>query len=141
MEVKEYLGRYRYINLKLWAKIEQTREFKELSTSIRSFDYSKEKVQSSGYSKEAEFEMLLIKAREFEEISAGEIEELIKVKSEIEKVIKQVKDPKLNIILELKYIVGLNLYEIAEKIKTTYDWACRLHGDALKEAKKYIPTP
>lgn len=138
IDPKEFLGRYRYLNLKLWSRIEQAKEFKELSTSVRSFDYSKVKVQVSGHSSEAEFEQLLDKAREIEEVSTAEIDELIAAKNEIEKVINQVTDPKYHIVLELKYMVGINLYEIAEKIKTTYDWACKLHGKALLEVDKII---
>ncbi len=50
---------------------------------------------------------------------------------EIESRISSVKDDRLRLILEYRYIDGLNWEAIAEKLHTEYRWVLRLHLRAL----------
>ena len=51
---------------------------------------------------------------------------------EIERDIAAVKDDRLRIILEYRYIDEMNWEEISDKLNTEYRWVLRLHNRALK---------
>lgn len=52
---------------------------------------------------------------------------------EIERSISQMKDERLQLLLELRYIDGLTWEKVAEKLNTEYRWVLRLHKRALSE--------
>ena len=60
-----------------------------------------------------------------------QIDELIRVKTEITKAICKLTDGRLRDILRLRYLKGLTFEEIAVEIKYSYKQTCRLHGRAL----------
>ena len=60
-----------------------------------------------------------------------QIDELIRVKTEILKAISKLTDGRLREILRLRYVQGLTFEEIAVEIKYSYKQTCRLHGRAL----------
>lgn len=60
---------------------------------------------------------------------------MYKVKEEIENKVDMLEQPYRN-ILYYKYIKGMNLTEVANKIGNEYKYTCILHGEALKNYKK-----
>ena len=54
---------------------------------------------------------------------------------EIEHSIANMKDERLRLLLELRYIDGLTWEKVAEKLNTEYRWVLRLHKRALNELK------
>ena len=67
------------------------------------------------------------------------IHELYRVKHEALEVIEKVPDDKLRELLLLRYISVMTWEEIAVSMGLSYRHVCRLHGDALSQAKKYLP--
>lgn len=130
-EIKQYLNRYKLLNLEIWSKIEEVKELKDLSTAIKSFDYSKDKVQSS-INNEALFERYILKAIEIEKEYLEEIDRLFEIKNEIEKEIDTLESDQDKIILKLKYINNLTISQIAEKLEKTTEWTSKLHTRALR---------
>lgn len=62
---------------------------------------------------------------------------MYKVKEEIENKVDMLEQPYRN-ILYYKYIKGMNLTEVANKIGNEYKYTCILHGEALNNYKKII---
>mgnify|MGYP003368275393 FL=1 len=60
---------------------------------------------------------------------------MYKTKKKIEDKIDILEQPYKN-ILYFKYIKGLNLTEVANKIGYNYKWTCELHGHALAKYKQ-----
>lgn len=64
--------------------------------------------------------------------------DMYKSKEEIENKIDMLEQPYRN-ILYYKYIKGMNLTEVANKIGNEYKYTCILHGEALNNYKKLNP--
>lgn len=56
--------------------------------------------------------------------------ELQNKKKEVDQKIKMLKQPYMSIIY-LKYVIGMDLKDIADKLGYTHKWCCSLHGTAL----------
>lgn len=52
---------------------------------------------------------------------------------EIERSIANMRDERLRLLLELRYIDGLTWEKVAESLNTEYRWVLRLHKRALSE--------
>lgn len=62
-----------------------------------------------------------------------QIAERIKLKDEIETVIGNVKDHRLQLILHYRYIDGWTFEQIAAEMNYSYVQICRIHGKALEK--------
>ena len=60
---------------------------------------------------------------------------LYKVKEDIEKALYTVKDDTLRVLLRYRYINGLTWEKIAVNMHYTYQWVCKLHGEALRKLR------
>lgn len=60
---------------------------------------------------------------------------LYKVKEDIEKALYTVKDDTLRVLLRYRYINGLTWEKIAVNMHYTYQWVCKLHGEALRNLR------
>ena len=87
MTAKEYLSRYHLINIRINQKIDQQRQLRELATNISP---SSGGGHSSGVSDKVGTAVAKIATLE-QEINA-EIDELIRVKAEIERTVSAVSD-------------------------------------------------
>ena len=128
MTAKEYLSRYHLINIRINQKIDQQRQLRELATNISP---SSGGGHSSGVSDKVGIATLE------QEINA-EIDELIRVKAEIEHTISAVADERLKLILIARYINCNRWEQIAVMQNIELRWLYRLHGRALSEVSKII---
>lgn len=71
------------------------------------------------------------KVDELEKEINREINELVKIREEIEAVLGQLEDRNLRDLMKYRYIDGLTWEQIAEKMHYGREWTCRLHGKAL----------
>ena len=60
---------------------------------------------------------------------------LVTVRRELGLAIDSVPDARLQELLRLRYIEGMTWERIAVKLDKTYQWVCKLHGDALSQIK------
>lgn len=121
MNAKQYLERYRYLPHEIESLLLAIREQKELATSIRSIDYSKDKIQVST-GNEAEFEARIIRAMDLERESLEKIDEFYQVRANCEMLINNVFNPLQRTILKYKYINGKTREEIAKELGFTRQW-------------------
>ncbi len=133
---KEYLSRYHLINIRINQKIDQQRQLRELATNISP---SSGGGHSSGVSDKVGMAVAKIATLE-QEINA-EIDELIRVKAEIEHTISAVADERLRLILIARYINCKTFEYIACEMHYSYKQICRLHGKALLRVQDVLECP
>ena len=108
MTTKEYLEQYRTLNLMINAKMERARLWRQRA----------EYVSPSGAGG-----------------TRGKIRDRVgdTVGREISDKIKSVKQDKQRQILELHYLNGFSLDDVAERMHYSYRQVCRIHAQALSE--------
>lgn len=62
-----------------------------------------------------------------------EIDAQVDLRRRIEDAVADIEDERLRDIIRYRYIDGLTWERIAVEMELTYQWVCKLHGDALKE--------
>lgn len=136
MTAKEYLSRYHLINIRINQKIDQQRQLRELATNISP---SSGGGHSSGVSDKVGTAVAKIATLE-QEINA-EIDELIRVKAEIERTVSAVSAERLRLILIARYINCKTFEYIACEMHYSYKQICRLHGKALLRMQDVLECP
>lgn len=132
MTIKQWLSRARRCDREIRIlKKAKEREMERITSLTASLD----SVVVSGSADPHKYDEYAALVRTFEE----KIHELYRIKLEVDEVITQVPDDKLRELLLLRYISILTWEEIAVSMEMSYRHVCRLHGDALTEAKKYLP--
>ena len=129
MTAKEYLSRYHLINIRINQKIDQQRQLRELATNISPSS-------GGGHSSGAVAKIATLE----QEINA-EIDELIRVKAEIERTVSAVSDERLRLILIARYINCKTFEYIACEMHYSYKQICRLHGKALLRMQDVLECP
>lgn len=61
--------------------------------------------------------------------------ETVRLRREIEDVISTAKDDRLQSLLRFRYIDGMTWEAIAVALQITYQWVCKLHGNALEKIR------
>lgn len=133
MTAKEYLSQYRLINIRINQKIDQQRQLRELATNISP---SVGEGHSGGVADKVGSAVAKIATLE-QEINA-EIDELIRVKAEIEHTISAVADERLRLILIARYINCKTFEYIACEMHYSWRHTIRVHGDALSAVQNVI---
>lgn len=123
MTAKEYLQQAFYLDRLIETNQVQLEQFHQLSVSI----------QTNGRS-----DYFTAKIFELETIIQSDLNQYTKTKIEILNTIKNVKDEKLRLILQKRYLDFKIWEDIAEEINYTGRWLRILHKKALKAAEKYI---
>lgn len=62
-----------------------------------------------------------------------QIDRQIDLRARIETAICAIPDGRLRDLMRYRYIDGLTWEKIAVEMEISYQWVCKLHGDALKE--------
>lgn len=136
IELEAQVEQDKPINIRINQKIEQQRQFRELATNISP---SSGGGHSSGVSDKVGMAVAKIATLE-QEINA-EIDELIRVKAEIEHTISAVADERLRLILIARYINCKTFEYIACEMHYSYKQICRLHGKALLRVQNVLECP
>ena len=131
MYAEVYLSRIEKLNLMIDQKIKEKDDLKAMMTCIGSFDYSKERVQTSP-SGEAPFETTIEKIIKLEEEITQKIDEYIDLKDEAINKIHELPNPIHAKILYEKYVKLKSIDDIANIIKKSYSHTVNLHRAALK---------
>lgn len=137
MTAKEYLSRYRLINVRINMKIDQQRQLRELATNISSSS------NNGGHSNSVSDKVgtAVAKIATLGQEIDTEIDMLVKVKAEIERTIADISDERLRLILFARYINCKTFECIACEMHYSYKQICRLHGKALMKVQDVLECP
>ena len=133
MTIKEYLSQAYRIDQRINSKLEQVQSLRELAvkaTSTLSDTYN-----SSGSGNKQKMEGVIVKIIDLENEIDEEIDKLIDLKQEIVSLIKQVKNPEYQTLLELRYLCFRTWEQIAVEMSYDLSWVHRLHKKALRKIK------
>jgi DNA-directed RNA polymerase specialized sigma subunit len=131
MNVKQWLGRARYIDLEISA-LEQDRKIAvdRLTRITQSYDSDGAQTSPDPH----KFDRIA----EYDEQIQQKILELLETKSEIKAAIAKVEDGKLRCVLLKHYIDGEKWEKIALDMNYSYMHVTRLHGYALNAVQKHV---
>ncbi len=133
MGIKEELKELRVISKIIDSKNRQLSQLKRYYTTVKAFDYSKEKV--SGGQKQ-DFTNTVNKIVDLENEITRDIDALADKKIAMDKFVKSVLSGTEYLIIQMRYFEGRKWEEIAIRINHEYSWVHRLHGKALKKLNK-----
>lgn len=136
MTAKEYLGQYRSLKTDIDSKTEQLEELRTLAESV---SHSTGPPGSGGTSDKVG--KTVAKIIDLENEISCQIDELLKLKKEIESTIAKVEDPVLRQLLTLVYINGKDLGRVAVKMNYSYRQIKRKHKDAINNVKDVLECP
>ena len=132
MTAREYLGQVKALDDLINAKNRELYRLRLSATNVSSPLFG-DKVQTGGENRS----MLIVdKIIAMQEEINAEIDRLVDLKEEIRERISRVYNPQFVALLTDKYINGLTLEQIAEKMEITDKTACRWHGEALQIFRK-----
>ena len=136
MTAKQYLSRYRNTKAEIKAKTDQLAELRAIRMNI-----SPSMSDIHGESVSDKLANITAEIIDAENVLADLVQQLLAVEIETRNTIAEVADATLSLLLELKYINGKTLEEIAEKLDYSYRHTRRLHGKALKKIEDVLLCP
>lgn len=136
MRAKEYLQQIHKIDIKIGQRITQLNEMRHRIKTVGSFDYSRDRVQSSPESGNRQIEDLVDLEREIESLIIREQ----RMKDRIISEIQTLTDPNHVDILFRRYIDCQAFERIACDMGYAYNYVLHIHGDALKEFTDKVLT-
>ena len=128
MTIKEYLSQAYRIDQRINSKLDQVQSLRELTvkaTSTLSDTYS------SGNGKKQKMEGVIVKIIDLEHEIDEEIDRLVDLKQEIVSLIKKVKNPEYQTLLELRYLCFRTWEQIASEMHYSIQHTFRIHDKAL----------
>ena len=128
MSIKEYLSQAYRIDQRINSKLDQVQSLRELTvkaTSTLSDTYS------SGNGNKQKMEGVIVKIIDLEHEIDEEIDRLVDLKQEIVSLIKKVKNPEYQTLLELRYLNFKTWEQIASEMHYSIQHTFRIHDKAL----------
>lgn len=132
MTIKEYLSQAYRIDQRINSKLEQVRSLRELAEKATS---TLSDTPCSGNGNKQKIESVIVKIIDLEHEIDEEIDRLVDLKQEIVSMIKQVKNPEYQTLLELRYLCFRTWEQIAVEMNYDLSWVHRLHKKALGKIK------
>lgn len=126
-----YLKRYRTIDALINRKIEECQKWRDVALKITPTLSDMPKAHNGTNQTEIAVEHIIEIEREINE----SIDELVKIRKNIEKALAAIKDDTYRRLLEYRYIDGMTWEQIAIEMHYSYQWICKLHGRALLKLK------
>ena len=132
MTAKEYLRQLHKADVIINQRIQERTDLRARLSSIGSFDYSKERVQTS-LPEGAGYEKQIAKIIELEKEIDRLIDEYIDLKHKIIGQIHELRNERHIEILYKRYVENKRLEVVAAEMGYTFQYVVLLHGYALKE--------
>ena len=129
MTKKEYLSQAFYLDRKIKAKerqLEAIRCHAEYSSPKTDGEFIKSRSVQSALEESA------VKIIELENYVSNQIKELVRLKAEIEQVIKSVGNIEYETVLEMRYLSFMDWKEISARMEYGGKYVFRVHGRALE---------
>lgn len=132
-DIKVELRNISGLEYQLFEEFEELEYLNTLKTSIKSFDYSTEKVTSSPKNKD--FAVIISRIIELEKKVCRHLDELI---SERQKACEWFESLPIELcdVMKLKYLYNYSFERIAQKLHYSLRHVYRLHGQALQILRK-----
>ncbi len=130
MTAKEYLKSLQRLDTIINQKLEELASLKRMSTAIGGGDYTKEPVQTST-SPDAQFVKTVNKIIDLDAEINADIDRFVDTKHRIINQIQSLEDVNHVRVLYERYVKYRSLRDIAHEMGFTYQYARRLHGQAL----------
>lgn len=135
MEAKEFLQQVEKVDILLENKLIEKKQWRDIALGI-TVNMDGERVQSSG--SQSKMANAIEKCMDMGGEIDSTIDQLIRTKKEVVRVIEQVQNPTWYKVLHMKYIQHLTLNDIAERCNGSYDWAKSAHSKAVKIVQKIL---
>ena len=126
---KAFLNRSYRMNLRIEAKKERIRQWRETAESITSV-ISGEPHSNSVTRK---IETCAIEIAKLENEILDDIEALCEAEREIQAAINMLEKPNYKTVMELRYLNHMSWEAIAAKMHYSFRWVLTIHDEALKE--------
>lgn len=130
-EKVKFLKRYKQIDKEINQLLLEKREIFSLGTKITPTYSNMPKCTGTSDKVQSTIEKLEAQENKINQ----KVDLLYKVKEDIEKALYTVKDDTLRVLLRYRYINGLTWEKIAVNMHYTYQWVCKLHGEALRKLR------
>lgn len=134
MDKKDYLKQHRLLNQMIELDLEELKRMKELSLGVSSIVFDRDYVQTTRNTK-APFEKWVDKITDLEMKIASEVNLFMDLKLQIKETIDPLKSMDEKLVLNYRYVKGLEWGEICSLLfaseRTIYRW----HGNALAHIK------
>lgn len=129
---KRFLNQYRYINQEIDRKIQEVSNLRRLLEKITT-DYSWTKGCSGNI--HGKTEDIVAKIIDLEAEINADIDRLLEAREQIGRMIENVEDPQLRLVLQYRYIDCLPWERIAVEMNYSWKQIHRLHAKALDAIK------
>lgn len=127
MTAKEYLKQYRTLDEQIRAKTERAALWRQRAEYV-----SPVGIPGNGSIRDKVGDTA-VKIADLEREINADIDALVDLESDITSRIKAVSRSNRRQVLELHYLNGLSLDEVAQRMNYSYRQICRIHGEALLE--------
>lgn len=133
-KAKEFLLQSQHIRARIKAKQDRIRSWQELATSITA------PISGDGGSTPTrdvkKLERYMIEIADLENEILDQIYDLQKAERTFYAVTGLLNNPAMQLVLELRYLNGMNFIEISGKIHYSYRWVIELHKKALQKLEE-----
>lgn len=130
-----YLERIENYNFLIQNKLIEHQQLRELALSITA-SVGGDKVQSTG--SKSKMADAVDRCVDIESEITAIIEKYINEKCNVVGMIEKLDNPTEYNILHLRYVQGISLSDIAEKLNKEYTWVTTTHGRALKSFERVL---
>ena len=132
MTAKEYLQQLHKLDVIIEQRIQEKSDLRERLSSIGSFDYAKERVQTS-FPEGAGYEKQIMKVIDLEKEIDYLIDNYVNLKHTIIGQLHELRNGKYIEILYKRYVENKKLEQIAIEMDYSYNHIRHIHGYALQE--------
>lgn len=149
MTAKEYLSQLWDYDLRFRNRLAAVERIRKDLALIQAVSYGGERVMTSP-SGENRVEKIIDRIVDLEASLGEQARQYVMKRQEITLKIEDMQcETKYKELLCLHYVDGLGLYDISSKLRYSYDWTKRVHGEALKifgeqygyDTKRHQKTP
>ena len=131
---KEYLSRYYYLSMKVDSLKEELMHLEILAYGTQGVQYGEPRVQKTP-SLKAPFIKYIDRIDAKEKEINKKLDELLKLRSEIEEAIAAVNDPTIELVLTYRYLNFFTWKDVASKLGYAESYIFRLHRIGLNSIK------
>ena len=135
MTAKEYLSQAYRLDKRIDNKLEQLSALRDTTTKATAV--MNDVVVSRSRNMHS-LQDTIAKIVDMENELNGDIDMLVDLKRDMSRLIKQIKSPQHQLILEMRYLTYKSWKEIAEGLELDERYVYKLHGAALKEFDKFL---